>query len=83
MSCDNPKYVLSLLSAYFSAHKRKPNVSLMPRVLAKKGGAEKVEGQPYDSGTTVTKMSNADFRKLLLKQWQLAWGTVVRAHVNE
>ena len=44
--------------------KSKTNISLMPRVLAKKGGAEEVKEQDEAKKVVGQKLSNEDFRKL-------------------
>ena len=59
---------LSLLSSslpLYSAHKSKTQVSLLPRVVASKVGGKQEEGSSVE---TKNKMSNEDFRKLLMEK---------------
>ena len=49
----------------YRARRSRSNITLMPRVLAKKGGASDVKDPAKTSGGA--KMSNDDFRKLFSK----------------
>ena len=49
-----------------SARKSKTHVSLVPRVLARKEAGREREGEGPERGES-QKMSNDDFRKLLMK----------------
>lgn len=51
-----------------SARKSKTHVSLLPRVVARKGESGEKEKEEGNSEETKNKMSNEDFRKLLMKQ---------------
>ena len=63
------------LPCTFSAHRSKTNISLVPRAVARGKSESAPANQQASSGTgngapasSVTRMSNDDFRKLLAKQ---------------
>ena len=53
------------ISSLYSARKSKTHVSLVPRVLARREAGHEGEGSERSE---VKKMSNDDFRKLLMKK---------------